>query len=71
MHGPTPEERKLMGEWIGILVAFVQGEEGYEFGTKGIEEMMVAGPEGRIEVKRDRRWESLTGLGGVFAKGEV
>lgn len=60
-----------MDEWIKILVAFVHGEEAYEFGTKKVSEMKVATPEGKIEVRQDERWEDLTMSGAVFASGEV
>ncbi|KAK4503455.1 hypothetical protein PRZ48_004370 [Zasmidium cellare] len=70
-HGPSEGERVLMGEWIKILVAFVDGDEGYEFGTKQIDEVKVATPEGKIEVRKDERWEDLSKLGAVFASGEV
>lgn len=67
MHGPTPAERKLMEDWIAILVAFVNDDQIYEFGTNAIDEMKVATPDGKIEIQEDTRWQSLVKLGGVFA----
>ncbi|KAF2163797.1 hypothetical protein M409DRAFT_25978 [Zasmidium cellare ATCC 36951] len=66
-HGPSAEERALMEEWIEILVAFVHGDEEYEFGTKRVDEVKVATPEKKIEIWKDERWEDLSKLGGVFA----
>ncbi|KAJ5142130.1 alpha/beta-hydrolase [Penicillium atrosanguineum] len=67
LHGPTPAERKLMEDWIALFVAFVNDDHTYEFGTNAIDEMKVATPEGRIEIQKDERWESLVKLGAVFA----
>lgn len=67
LHGPTEAERLLMEDWIKSLVAFVQDDQEYEFGTKSIDEMKVATPEGTIEIQSDGRWESLVKLGEVFA----
>jgi hypothetical protein len=67
MHGPTDAERILMEGWIQALVAFVNDDEEFKFGTNAIDEMRVATPEGRIEVQKDSRWESLVKLGETFA----
>ena len=67
MHGPTPEERILMEDWVEDLGAFVAGIEGYECGTKEIDEVKVMTPERRIEVQRDERWRELVKLAEVFA----
>jgi uncharacterized protein YaiE (UPF0345 family) len=56
-----------MEEWIKNLVGFVQADEEYDFGTKSIDEMKVAIPEGIIEIQKDTRWTDLVKLGKVFA----
>ncbi|KAL1859763.1 hypothetical protein VTK73DRAFT_7459 [Phialemonium thermophilum] len=67
MLGPTPKERVLMDEWIKILVAFVQDDEAYDFGTTSVAEWKVATPQATVEIQRDAGWEDLTRLGDVFA----
>lgn len=67
LHGPTQAERSLMEEWIKSLVAFVQDTQEYDFGTKSIDEMKVATPQGSIEIQKDVRWGDLVRLGEVFA----
>lgn len=66
-YGPTPGERRLMEEWIQILVAFVNDDRSYDFGTTSVEEMKVATSQGTIEVQQDGRWQELLKLGDVFA----
>jgi uncharacterized protein YaiE (UPF0345 family) len=56
-----------MEDWIKQFVAFVNDNQEYEFGTRAIDEMKVATPEGSIEIQKDQRWESLVNLGGIFA----
>jgi uncharacterized protein YaiE (UPF0345 family) len=56
-----------MEDWIKILVAFVNDDSDYDFGTKTVEQMIVATPEGRIEMQHDRRWDELERLGEIFA----
>ena len=70
-HGPTSVERKLMEDWIQILVAFVNDDRGFEFGAKTIEEMKVATPSGTIEVQQDGRWDELIKIGDVFAGNQA
>ncbi|KAL4908203.1 hypothetical protein BDW74DRAFT_188393 [Aspergillus multicolor] len=67
MHGPTPAERQLMHEWIRDLVAFVNDESDYVYGTKTVDEVKVATPEGQIEIQKDARWAELLDLMEVFA----
>jgi uncharacterized protein YaiE (UPF0345 family) len=67
MHGPTAAERTLMNDWIEQFVAFVNDIQEFEFGTRAIDEMKVATPNGTIEIQKDQRWESLVKLGDVFA----
>jgi hypothetical protein len=67
MHGPTTAERTLMEDWIEQFVAFVKDNHGYEFGTRAIDEIKVATPDGTIEIQKDQRWESLVNFGDVFA----
>jgi uncharacterized protein YaiE (UPF0345 family) len=64
---PTPEERRLMKDWIGILVAFVNDDGAYDFGTTRVEELKTVTPAGTIEVRPDPRWEELIAIGKVFA----
>jgi hypothetical protein len=64
---PTPEEHCLMKDWIGILVAFVNGDRTYDFGTTRVEELKSITPAGKIEVRPDLRWEELIVIGKVFA----
>ncbi|KAI8941620.1 hypothetical protein NX059_002833 [Plenodomus lindquistii] len=65
--GPTPEEKRLMREWIEILVAFVNDDEQFEFGTTKIEQMKTVTPKGTIEIQPDKRWNDLIAVGRVFA----
>ncbi|KAL4999686.1 Alpha/Beta hydrolase protein [Aspergillus recurvatus] len=67
MHGPTPAERQLMHAWIRDLVAFVNDASDYVYGTKEVDEVKVATPEGLIEIQKDPRWAELLDLMGVFA----
>lgn len=64
---PTPEEQYLMKDWIKILVAFVNNDTEYDFGTKAVQELKIATPEGTIEVQPDLRWDRLIAIGKVFA----
>uniref|UniRef100_A0A8H7NC23 Carboxylic ester hydrolase n=1 Tax=Bionectria ochroleuca TaxID=29856 RepID=A0A8H7NC23_BIOOC len=66
-HGPTPKERELMENWIRALVAFVNDEESFEFGTQTVQEIRVATPQGTIEVQKDQRWDRLLQIGDVFS----
>ncbi|KAI9148820.1 alpha/beta-hydrolase [Paramyrothecium foliicola] len=65
-HGPTNEELRLMKDWINILVAFVNDDTKYEFGTTRIEEMKIAAQSGSIEVKKDDQWDQLLDVADVF-----
>ncbi|KAL4976632.1 Alpha/Beta hydrolase protein [Aspergillus desertorum] len=67
MHGPTPAERQLMHAWIRDLAAFVNDESDYIYGTKEVDEVKVATPEGRIEIQKEPRWTELLDLLAVFA----
>ncbi|KAL4965230.1 alpha/beta-hydrolase [Aspergillus stella-maris] len=67
-YGPTPDECVLMEGWIKNLVAFVNDDGEFGFGTRGIEEMKAVTPEGKIEVRKDERWEELLAVGEVFAR---
>lgn len=67
MHGPTPKEMVLMENQAKDLAAFVQGEDGYEYGTKTIDKFKVATAEGEIEVQKGARWAELLSLANVFA----
>lgn len=67
MHGPTVQERSLMEGWIEAFVAFVNDDRDFEFGTRAIDELRVATPQGKIEIQKDVRWNELIKLGEVFA----
>ena len=67
LHGPTPKERELMDEWIKILVAFVNNDKSYDFGTRSVNDMKVASSDATVKVETDVQWETLAGLGDVFA----
>jgi hypothetical protein len=69
MHGPTDKERTLMEQWAGILVAFVNDDQSYDFGTKEVHEVKIASPEGNMEIAKDERWEDLLKLNHIFASG--
>lgn len=56
-----------MEDWIAILVAFVHDDKSFDFGTQSINEMKVATPECRIEVRSDDRWDRLIELATYFA----
>ncbi|KAL4972738.1 Alpha/Beta hydrolase protein [Aspergillus desertorum] len=67
-YGPTPPERRLMEEWIKNLVAFVNDDASFEFGTRTVQEMKVVSPEGVIEIENDERWEELLRIGEILAQ---
>ncbi|BCR99630.1 uncharacterized protein AKAW2_41313A [Aspergillus luchuensis] len=67
MHGPSPAERVLMDDWIRDLVAFVNDQPDYDYGTRSADEYKVMTPEGKIEVQKDGRWDSLLQLMDVFS----
>lgn len=69
MHDPTSIERKLLEDWISLLVAFVNNDSSYDFGTTSIEQMKVATPRATIEVQQDLQWKDLVELGAIFASG--
>lgn len=57
-----------MDQWIQILVAFVNDDKTYDFGTKAIDEYKALTPDMKIEVKKDARYEELKALGKLFAR---
>lgn len=60
-----------MADWIRILVAFVNNDETYEYGSKTVQEMKVITPEGTIEVQKDQRWDELVRIGNIFSGGKA
>lgn len=56
-----------MEDWIKILVAFVQDDDGFSLGTSTVQELKVATPEATVEVQPDERWDQLLEIGKVFA----
>ncbi|KAK4546513.1 hypothetical protein LTR36_001730 [Oleoguttula mirabilis] len=69
-HGPTPEERRLMEEWIEILVAFVNDDQTYDYGTRSVEEMKVATPSRTVTIERDDRFGELVNISEIFSSGD-
>ncbi|KAL5319057.1 hypothetical protein ACEPPN_014127 [Leptodophora sp. 'Broadleaf-Isolate-01'] len=67
LHGPTPAERVLMEDWIKDLVAFVNNNEDYSYGTTKIDELKVMTPEKTVEVQEDARWGELLRLADHFS----
>lgn len=65
---PTDEERKMMDEWIKILVAFVGGNDGFDYGTKSIDELKVLTAKREIKVEKDLRYHELRDLGAIFSQ---
>ena len=55
-----------MKDWILDLIAFVNDEKEYRYGTKSIEDFKVATPEGNIEIQKDVRWKELLDLAEIF-----
>ena len=60
-----------MTDWIRILVAFVNDDETYEYGTNTVQEMKVITPEGTIEIQKDQRWDELVRIGNIFSGGKA
>jgi hypothetical protein len=58
----------LMKDWIRDLMAFVNDQREYKYGTKGIEDFKVATPEGKIEIEEDGRWKELLDLAEIFTR---
>jgi len=56
-----------MKDWIQILVAFVNNDESYDYGTNTVQEIKVATPQGRIEIQLDERWDELTKIGEILS----
>lgn len=56
-----------MEEWVAILVAFVNNDPTYRFGTTSIRELKVLTSEGGIEIQEDTRWDKLLELSHIFA----
>ncbi len=66
-YGPTPAERKLMEDWIKILVAFVNDDPSYSYGTTSVQDVKVATSNGTIEIQKDGRWDELLKIGEIFS----
>jgi hypothetical protein len=66
MHGPTPAELELLNEWIHDLRAFVHNEDNYHYGTSKDDDLKVMTAEGKIEVRKDCRWEELLQVMNIF-----
>lgn len=49
----------MMEDWVGILVAFVNDDLAYDFGTPSIRDLKVLTSEGGIEIREDARWDRL------------
>lgn len=59
----------MMSEWIRNLIAFVQNDKDFDFGTRQVDQHKIVSPEMKIEVVTDGRFKELSALGGVFAQG--
>ncbi|KAJ9097478.1 hypothetical protein QFC19_006747 [Naganishia cerealis] len=66
MNGPEREEREIMTEWIQDLVKFVNGKE-MHYGTSAWTEQKYLGPDGKISVQQDRKWEYLLRVADLMA----
>jgi uncharacterized protein YaiE (UPF0345 family) len=60
-----------MEEWNRILIAFVNGDETYDFGTSSVQDVKVITPDGDIKIQKDERWEELIEIGKIFSGNEV
>lgn len=60
-----------MREWAQILVAFVNDDQEYDFGTKEKSQVKVITSEGRIEIQEDPRWDELIRRAQVFSGEEA
>ena len=56
-----------MNDWIRDLVAFVNDEKNYSYGTQRIDEFKVMTPEKKIEIQKDARWSELLKLADHFS----
>lgn len=65
---PSDEERKMMDEWVKILVAFVGANPNFDFGTKKIDDLKVLTNTMGIRVERDDRYKELRDLGAIFSQ---
>lgn len=60
-----------MADWIRILVAFVNNDETFDYGTNIVQEMKVITPEGTVEVQKDQRWDELVRIGNILSGGKA
>lgn len=58
----------MTDDWVSILVAFVNDDHTYRFGTTSIQEFKVLTSEGGIEIQEDARWDKLLELSHIFAR---
>lgn len=58
----------MMGKWIRNLVAFVQNDKDFDFGTRQIDQHKIVSSDMKIEVVTDDRFKELSALGSVFAQ---
>ncbi|EFY87054.1 hypothetical protein MAC_06952 [Metarhizium acridum CQMa 102] len=65
---PTDEERKMLDAWVKILVAFVGGDEDFDFGTRTIDEVKVLTSNRNITIEKDVRYSELRELGATFSQ---
>lgn len=65
-HGPTAKEQTLMKDWIDNLVAFMQDDGQFDFGTRSVADMKVVTADGQIKVEEDQKYSSLVDLARVF-----
>ncbi|KHN93994.1 Carboxylesterase, type B [Metarhizium album ARSEF 1941] len=65
---PAEEERKMLDAWVKILVAFVGGDDDFDFGTRTMDEVKVQTKNGDIKVEKDTRYDELGRLGAMFSQ---
>ncbi|EFZ03017.1 carboxylesterase/lipase domain protein [Metarhizium robertsii] len=65
---PTDEERKMLDTWVKILVAFVGGDEDFDFGTRTIDEVKVLTSKMDVAIEKDARYNELRELGAIFSQ---
>ncbi|CEI39735.1 unnamed protein product [Fusarium venenatum] len=66
-HSPTPEERQLMDEWISDLRAFVNDEDGHDYGTSEATDLYdcscrAYGDVGHIEWRSEDEFVRVKGI---------
>lgn len=58
----------MLDTWVKILVAFVGGDEDFDFGTRTIDEVKVLTSKMDVAIERDARYSELRELGAIFSQ---